>query len=310
MKVSVGEILSFFDTKQIKYKFSGDPNVSVNAFCPLHSPKDYSITWVRKIADVPVEKLNRRSGMLLVAELGEEIETLNCSVIYADNAHRSFFRVLEHFFSESDPEQKREGIESSAVVETANLGEHVYIGHHSYIGRDVKTGDYVRILNNVTIQGSVTIGDYTVIESGSTIGACGYGHYNDENGDPVCVPHLGGVVIGSHVKIGANNAVSRGCLSDTVIEDYVKTDNLCHIAHNDVIKRGAMLTANTVLSGSTTIGKRVWTAPGSLLNNSITVGDDAFLGLGAAVTKDVPEGKVVVGVPAKVLRERFPEKKE
>jgi UDP-3-O-[3-hydroxymyristoyl] glucosamine N-acyltransferase len=66
-----------------------------------------------------------------------------------------------------------------------------------------------------------------------------------------------------------------------------------------------MLTANTVISGSTTVGENAWLAPGTLLNNSIEVGDDCFTGIGTVVTKDAPGGKIVVGAPAKILRDRY-----
>lgn len=304
--MTIEDIIFFLEKLSIEYRYDGkkDRGKDINSFCPLNQLREDSITWVRNKIDVPIEQMNSMNNIVLFAKLGEEVEGALFPVIYVDNVHRTFFRVLENFFGSLDPEQDREGIESTAVVETTDIGEHVYIGHHTYIGKDVIIGSHVHILNNVTIQGKVSIGDYTVIESGTTIGACGYGHYKDESGNPVCVPHLGGVIIGHHVKIGANNAISRGCLADTIIEDYVKTDNLCHIAHNDIIKCRAMLTANTVISGSTTIGENVWTAPGSLLNNSITIGDNAFLGLGAVATKNVAAGKIVVGMPAKELRDR------
>ena len=39
-------------------------------------------------------------------------------------------------------------------------------------------------------------------------------------------------VIGANVEIGTNTCIDRGTLWDTIIEDGVKIDNLCHIAHN------------------------------------------------------------------------------
>lgn len=303
--IQISEVLAFLDEREIKHSFDGNPDAAFETFCPLNTPKPRAITWVRKAENLDVERLNAVEGLVLVAELGAHIENAGFSVIYAENAHRTFFRILPHFFREQDPDYREPGIASTAVVETSKIGERLYVGHHTYIGPEVEIGNNVTILNNVTIQGHVSIGNDTVIESGTTIGACGFGPSRDEEGNPSMVAHLGGVRIGSHVKIGANNAISRGCLSDTVIEDYVQTDNLCHIAHNDLIRKGALLTANSVISGSATIGENAWLAPGSLVNNGITVGKDAFFGLGAVATKDVPENKVVVGMPAKPLRDRY-----
>lgn len=301
--MKIADILDYLEQSKIKWNFNGCAETEVDTFCPLNALKENSLTWVRHAEDAPVNLLNRTPRIVLMAEKDAVFAGLNVPVIRVENVHRSYFQVIAHFFAEENPENHDCRIEPTATVLTEAIGDKCYIGHHTYIGKDVSIGERVAILHNVTIEGKVSIGDDTVIESGTTIGACGFGHYRDDDGNPVCVPHLGGVVIGAHVKIGANNAISRGCLSDTIIEDYVKTDNLVHIAHNDHIKRGAMLTAGVVISGSTTVGNNVWMSPGTVLNNAITVGDNSFLGLGTVAIKDVPENKVMIGVPAKVLRE-------
>lgn len=179
-----------------------------------------------------------------------------------DNVHRTYFRILGFFFEQENPDFLEERIENTAIVETDHIGNGVYIGHHSYIGPHVCIGDHVKIHHNVTIQGNVTIGEHTTIESGARIGVCGYGPYWDENKKPVLVPHLGGVRIGSNVYVGANTCIARGCLGDTVLEDYVKVDNLVHIAHNDHICAGAMVVAGATVCGSAIVKNDAWIAPG------------------------------------------------
>jgi len=49
-----------------------------------------------------------------------------------------------------------------------------------------------------------------------------------------------------------------------------------------------------------TIGANVWIGGGALLLPGITVGDDAIIGAGSVVTRDVPAGATVVGNPARV----------
>lgn len=303
--IKIKEVEDYLKEKKIKYSYRGDAQFCFIDFCPLNILKPGSITWVRNSEDIDIEKLNKCDGLILVAELESNIEGAHFPILYVENAHRTYFRIVAQFFANKNPECRKPQVASTAVVETCRIGQNLFVGHHTYIGPDVEIGDNVTILHNVTIQGTVYIGSNTVIESGTVVGACGFGYYNDEDGFPICVPHFGGVRIGSNVKIGANNTISRGCLADTIIEDYVKTDNLCHIAHNDYIKKGAMVTAGVVISGSTTVGENVWLAPGTLLNNSIDVGDNAFTGIGTVATKDIPEGKVVVGTPARVLKDRF-----
>jgi len=306
MTVRIGEVLKYLDTEAIKYEYRGDRNIEFSRFCPLNNLKKGAITWVRHIGDAKADVLNAVGDIVLVAEYGQYLEAAEIPVIYAVNAHRAFFMILSKFFGDKDPEARVPNIAPTAVIETEKIGRGVYVGHHTYIGPGVEVGDKTAILNNVTIQGRVKIGAFTVIESGTTIGVCGFGHYKGDDGKPYCVPHLGGVVIGSYVKIGANNTISRGCLDDTVIGDYVKTDNLCHIAHNAHIKTGAMLTACVEISGSVTVGEHVWLGPGTVVNNGVELGDNSYTGLGAAITKSQPANKVIVGVPGRVLRERRP----
>lgn len=49
------------------------------------------------------------------------------------------------------------------------------------------------------------------------------------------------------------------------------------------------------------IGRNVWIGGGAIILPGVTVGDDAIIGAGAVVTRDVPEGATVAGNPARVL---------
>ncbi|GHB20306.1 maltose O-acetyltransferase [Pseudovibrio japonicus] len=70
----------------------------------------------------------------------------------------------------------------------------------------------------------------------------------------------------------------------------------CAQHHKDAEKRCAGLeTAKPV-----TIGKRVWIGGAAILMPGVTVGDDAIVGAGSVVTKDVPAGATVVGNPARI----------
>ncbi|MDO4609137.1 sugar O-acetyltransferase [Corynebacterium sp.] len=51
------------------------------------------------------------------------------------------------------------------------------------------------------------------------------------------------------------------------------------------------------------VGDNVWIGGGAIILGGIRVGEDAVIGAGAVVTKDVPAGALVVGNPARVIRE-------
>ncbi|MBP0494269.1 DapH/DapD/GlmU-related protein [Pararoseomonas indoligenes] len=56
-----------------------------------------------------------------------------------------------------------------------------------------------------------------------------------------------------------------------------------------------------------TLGPDVWVGHGAIILPGVTIGAGAAIGAGAVVTKDVPDFAVVVGVPGRVLRYRFPQ---
>lgn len=193
------------------------------------------------------------------------------------------------------------GIGKNSVVETKRIDSTSVIGCNCYIGPDVIIGRNVVIHNNVVIECPTVIGDFCCIYSGVIIGAEGFGYYN-KNNDKCHIPHLMGVVIGHHTEIGANTCIDRGCLVDTRIGNYVKIDNLVHIAHNVIIHDHAMIVAQAMLGGSSEYGERTYVAPGARVFDTVNVGNDVVIGVGAVVKNNVEDGKTVVGIPAREIR--------
>lgn len=295
--LSIKQILEYLVEKEVSHQFIGNNQALIKEFSSLYMIKEDSITWARKVENIDINQIQKYKNVLVV--LPENTELFNLNKLIVKDPHKVFFQILNEFFEL----KVIHSIHNRAVIDSLRLGANLNVGANSYISKDAIIGNNVFISNNVSIEGKVIIGDNTVIEAGVVVGVCGYGHFKDDNNNSLRVPHLGGVIIGSNVAIGANTTIARGCLGDTIIEDYVKIDNLCHIAHNVHIKTRSMITACTEISGSTTIEEDVWIGPASAFNNGIVVGKNSFVGIGTIATKDVPEGKVVVGVPARVIRD-------
>ena len=218
-----------------------------------------------------------------------------CGYLFSDNPRLDFIRILSYL-------QSSIGFStyefSSEIHPTVKLGKNVVIEDGCYIAENVI------IEHNVVIHSGTIIGKNSRIRSCSSIGGDGFGFERLDNGEPLRFPHLGAVMIGDNVEVGSCTTLARGTLSNTVIEDFVKIDNLVHIAHNCLIKKGAFIIACAEISGGVTIGENAWIAPNSCTHQKISIGDNSVVGLGAVVTKNVDADVTVAGNPARPLIKR------
>ena len=301
MKITVREMISYLDDLHIENEYRGNEAVTVSGFCSVTNINDASLTWVKKIDEFDFYSIPSSDQIVIITGVPERtVIPPEYNVIICSNPKEAFFGLLNHFWGKS----KATGIAPTAVIETDKVGADVSIGHHCYIGPEVEIDDGATIEPNSTIINKVTIGAGTIIHSGAVIGTDGFGYYHDEQNINTKVAHFGGVAIGKNVEIGANTCIDRGTIGDTVIKDNVKIDNLCHIAHNVIINQNSMVIALSMLGGSCKLEDNAYVAPCSAIINQITVGENAFVGMGAVVTKNVEDNKVVAGVPARVLRDR------
>ena len=299
MSVYIKDVCEFLLKKHIEFSFKGNSQSLIEGFSSLENIKENTITWIKIPDPVKIKAIKQYENILLIASKETEaILDIKCNIISCKNPKAVFFLILEHFF-----EKKNSAVISkSAFVLSTDIGKNVSIGHNSYINENVTIGNNVVIGNNVCIECPTKIGNDTIIHSGTIIGTDGYGYYK-EDGVNHKVPHFGGVTIGERVEIGSNTCIDRGTIDDTYIGDDVKIDNLCHIAHNVKIKKRGMLIALSLLGGSCILEEDVYVAPGASIMNQIKIGSNTIVGMGAVVNKDVESNKVVVGIPAKVIRE-------
>ena len=114
------------------------------------------------------------------------------------------------------------------------------------------------------------------------------------------IPQIGGVVIEDDVEIGANVSNDRRHpVNSTIIGSGTKIDNQVQIAHNVVIGKNCLIAGQTGIGGSAVLGDNVTLAGGVAVVDHVTVGANAVVGALSLVTKDVPPGQVVWGMPAR-----------
>ena len=242
----------------------------------------------------------------------------NKNGIIVENPKLAIIKVLDYFSSD----EKNPGIHDSAQINpNAIIGKNVSIGSNTVIGSDVKIRDHVVIGSNNVISKNVIIDSHTtihsnihlytgtqigvgcIIHSGCVIGADGYG-FVTQNDIHTKIPHIGKVIIGNNVEIGANCTIDRGTIGDTIINDSCKFDNGVQIAHNVEVGKGCLLTAHVTIAGSTKIGEFcVFGGQAGAIDN-VTIGDRAVFACYTAVTKDLDGGKMYSGAPAREIKDK------
>ena len=227
------------------------------------------------------------------------------AVIQVRSPRLAFSKVANKFFATI--RYFATGIhETATVCLLAKVAPTVSIGPYCVISGYVRIGENSVIRGNVSVYGDVKIGKNVIINSGAVIGAEGFGYEPDEDGTLVQFPQIGGVIIEDNVEIGANTCVDRGALGDTIIREGAKIDNLVHVAHNVIIGKNCRIICLVGIGGSVEIGDGSFVGISASIKNQKKIGKNVVVGMGAVVTKDVPDNTIVIGNPARHLATEFP----
>lgn len=294
-KLLVQEILDFLGPKVLMTVGRID-NVAIDNLADALRVDCDTLDWVK--SSNPKKQDVVESSPARVMLVDPEIRPVEGkTLIYVRRPKRILAEIGNHFFV-SRPEP---GIHPTAIIHPdAVIGKNVSIGAYSVIGR-ARIGDNSVLDSYVRIYDDVVLGHDCVIKSGAVIGGEGFGFEKDEDGNRFRFPQIGSLIIGNYVEVGANSCIDKGALADTVIGDYTKINNLCHIAHNNVIGNNVCITGCVNISGSNIIDDDVWIAPNSSVRGWVHIGKGATIGMGAVVLKDVPAYETWVGNPAKKL---------
>lgn len=225
---------------------------------------------------------------------------------------------------EADRAQPRPaaGVHQSAVVHpTAQIDSSAVIGPSCTIGPGVRIGAEVLIKERVSIGASCVIGasstlhpgvvlyahtqigERVIVHANAVLGADGFGYrFDPTKGGLAKIPHVGNVVIGDDVEIGAGTCVDRAKFGSTRIGDGTKIDNLVQIGHGCQIGRSVIICGQVGLAGSVTVGD------GAMLGGQAGVADQRGIGAGAMVAaqsgveSDVLPKSRVIGTPAEDVK--------
>lgn len=309
MKIKLSEIIEKFNYEN-RYL---NCDIEIQGISTLNDFKENTIIFINKYNDELIEKINNMNNLfiLLKEEYKDKIKLNNNAYVFVKNPRYEYARLVD-FIVSGEEDYKYKEVFGSYIAENSHIDPSVKIEPGVFIGPNVTIGKGTKILSGAKIKGNVKIGENCIIRENCVIGGYGFGFDKDYEGKNFRLPHLGGVLIGNNVEVGAITTVCSGTINPTIIEDYAKVDDHVHVAHNVVIGENSIVTACAEISGSCIIGKNSWIAPNTSIINGIKIGENVTIGMGAVVTKPVEDNKIMVGAPAETLEDakRFKKIKE
>lgn len=287
----------------------GDGTLILNGFAPANGARAGDLTFAETPAYLAAAESSAASAILCQAGAVSSFKTL----IRVAQPRVAMARLLPLFFP---PEPVVGSIHPSASIHPTavidptacigpgcvigagvRIGARTHLNGGNHIGQGSRIGDDVQLLPNVVLYPRTQVGHRVAIHAGTVIGSDGYGYVLDE-GRHRKILHLGNVMIGDDVEIGANAAIDRGVMGPTVIGEGTKIDNLVHVAHNVVVGKYCLILGQVGFGGSTRLGDYCVVASQAGIADHLKLGTQARIGAKSGVMRDVGDGETVVGIPA------------
>jgi UDP-3-O-[3-hydroxymyristoyl] glucosamine N-acyltransferase len=288
---------------------------------PLHNagPGDLAFFDNRKYAGQLVATL---AGACILADANAKRAPRATATLTTAIPYSAFAHALHLFYADalrSKAAFAAADAQGKLVHPTARIGKGAIIEPGAIVGREAVIGDDTTIAAGAVVGFRVVlgsgcyvgasaslihaiVGNGVIIHPGVRIGQDGFGFAMSAKGH-LKVPQIGRVIIGDNVEIGANSTVDRGALSDTIIGEGTKIDNLVQIAHNVVIGRHCVIVAQSGIAGSAQLGDFVVMGAHSGVIGHVTVGSGAQIAGTAHIKGDVEAGARMGGTPARPFNE-------
>lgn len=108
------------------------------------------------------------------------------------------------------------------------------------------------------------------------------------------------------MQVGQGVVITAGCvLSNSIkIHDHVHLNPNCTIGHDVILGSFVSVAPAAVISGNVELGEGVYFGTGAKVIQKKTVGQWSIVGAGAVIISDIPDNVTVVGVPARVIKQR------
>ena len=299
----------------VKGKIVGDPTIVITGVSEIQNGRESTITF---LGNLKYKKFLLTTGASAVVVTEASLLGNKPGIVH-HNPQLAIAKILGEFTPDL---QYTSGVNETAYVDSkAKIGKNVTIGafsvietgviigdnsnigSHTIIGQKASIGKNCNIFSNIHIYYGTNIGDNAIIHSGTVIGSDGFGFVTDEDIN-YKIPQNGNVIIGNNVEIGANCAIDRGTIGDTIIEDQCKLDNHVHLAHNVRLGKGCLLTAAVTIAGSVEVGEFCIFAGHVGVAPHVKIGARSVLAAKTGVSKSLTGGKVYAGMPAREIREQ------
>ena len=314
-KTTAGEL-----AKKFGLELRGNANEPVRGVAPIADARSGQLAFYSTEQNsnafkiLPIEVLQKtRATVILVQPEQAKHAPKGATLLITDSPRGNIVKILGEIYRE----KPRFGISKNAHIDrgvffrkkrTCYVGQFATIERGAVIEPEVKISPYAYIGRNVVLgRGTIvhsgahienaTIGADCIINSGAVIGKDGFG-YTRQNGKNIFIPHVGRVVIGERVSVGANTCIDRGAMTDTRIGDGTKIDNLCQIAHGVVIGSECFLASGVGIAGGVVVGDRALLGGHVGVANGVKIGDDASVGANSGVFRNIPNGESHMGYPA------------